>query len=51
MNKLKLVMAIRRIFGPDTDSGFLKNPSKKVADSLQIPDSYFWRIPDSDSGF
>ena len=36
-----LGMAIRQIFGPDSDS--YKNPSKK----LRIPDSYFWRIPDS----
>ena len=32
-------MAIRQIFGSDSD----KNPSKK----WRIPDTYFWRIPDS----
>ena len=42
-----LVMAIRQIFGPDSDSGFLKESVKKMTDSLRIPDSYFWRIPDS----
>ena len=41
-----LGMAIRLIFGPDSDS--YKNPSKNKTDSPQIPDSYFfWRIPDS----
>ena len=38
-------MAIRQIFGPDSDS--YKNPSKKMANSPRIPESYFWRIPDS----
>ena len=38
-----LVMAIRRIFGPDSDSGFLKESVKKLADSgfLFLADSGF----------
>ena len=29
----------------------LKESVKKSDGFLRIPDSYFWRIPDSDSGF
>ena len=39
-------MTIRQIFGPDSDS--YKNPLKKGG-FPRIPDSYFCRIPDSDS--
>ena len=44
-----LGMANRQIFGPDSDS--YKIPSKKMADSPRIPDSYFWRIRILDSYF
>ena len=49
VNVKNLVMAIRRIFGPDSDSGFLKESVKKSGGFLA--DSGFLFLADSGFGF